>query len=210
MVCQSRLHQWSLVFKMYTDGNEGRWFEGRYMNWVKSTFPLWRESPAITLCPVATAVKDPPDAFSAWQPNEPLGRTSSGSVVPGATSYGINDGLCPSHWATCDVEGSANIPVLFDCISMGGFPFDEHGPPECDSVGCYLELKVRGEYPMCINRHGYGINMLFMDWSVQKVGLKRLWTFKWHPGYETSGPWTKTGGVLPEDWPRWMRGFKDY
>jgi hypothetical protein len=52
--------------------------------------------------------------------------------------------------------------------------------------------------------------MLFMDWSVRKVGLKELWTLKWHRSYDTAGPWTKAGGVKPEDWPQWMRIFKDY
>ena len=31
---------------------------------------------------------------------------------------------------------------------------------------------------MCINRHHGGINMLFADWSVRKVGLKELWTLE--------------------------------
>jgi hypothetical protein len=49
-----------------------------------------------------------------------------------------------------------------------------------------------------------------MDWSVHRVGLKQLWTLKWHREYDTGGPWTKTGGALPGDWPPWMRKFKDY
>jgi prepilin-type processing-associated H-X9-DG protein len=62
----------------------------------------------------------------------------------------------------------------------------------------------------CRNRHSGHINGLFLDWSVRKVGLKELWTLKWHREYNTRGPWTKAGGVKPEDWPQWMRGFKDY
>ena len=54
------------------------------------------------------------------------------------------------------------------------------------------------------------VNSLFMDLSVRKVGLKELWTLKWHKQYNTNGPWTMAGGVQPEDWPQWMRGFKDY
>jgi hypothetical protein len=49
-----------------------------------------------------------------------------------------------------------------------------------------------------------------MDWSVRKVGLKELWTLKWHREYNTRGPWTKAGGMQPEDWPKWMRKFKEY
>ncbi len=53
--------------------------------------------------------------------------------------------------------------------------------------------------------------MLFRDWSVRKVGLKELWTLKWDDRrFDTNGPWTMAGGVQPEDWPAWMRGFKDY
>jgi hypothetical protein len=48
------------------------------------------------------------------------------------------------------------------------------------------------------------------DWSVRKVGLKGLWTLKWHREYNTGGPWTRAGGVRAEDWPAWMRKLKDY
>jgi len=42
------------------------------------------------------------------------------------------------------------------------------------------------------------------------VGLKQLWTLKWHRQYNTCGEWTKAGGIQPDDWPPWMRGFRDY
>jgi len=67
-----------------------------------------------------------------------------------------------------------------------------------------------GMWRSCFNRHDAGINCLFMDWSVRKVGLKELWTLKWNMQFDTANPWTKAGGVQPEDWPEWMRGFKDY
>ncbi len=34
-----------------------------------------------------------------------------------------------------------------------------------------------------------------MDWSVRKVGLKELYTLKWHKSFNTRGPWTQAGGV---------------
>jgi hypothetical protein len=49
-----------------------------------------------------------------------------------------------------------------------------------------------------------------MDWSVRKIGLKEVWTLKWHKAYDTMGPWTKAGGVTADDWPEWMRRFKEY
>ena len=62
----------------------------------------------------------------------------------------------------------------------------------------------------CINRHNGHINGLFLDWSVRKVGLKELWTLKWHMQFDTANKWTKAGGMQPENWPEWMRNFKDY
>jgi len=61
-----------------------------------------------------------------------------------------------------------------------------------------------------MNRHNGHINSLFMDWSVRKIGLKELWTLKWSPDFDTANVWTRAGGALPDDWPEWMRGFKDY
>jgi hypothetical protein len=49
-----------------------------------------------------------------------------------------------------------------------------------------------------------------MNWSVRKVDLKELWTLKWHRSFNTHGSWTRVGGVALEDWPKWMKGFKDY
>ena len=64
---------------------------------------------------------------------------------------------------------------------------------------------------VCIDRHGNGsVNMVFMDGSSRRVGLKELWMLKWHTGFDTTGSWTRSGGVVPSDWPLWMRKFKDY
>ena len=62
----------------------------------------------------------------------------------------------------------------------------------------------------CISRHNERINMLFMDWSTREVGLKELWTLKWHKTFNTAGLWTRAGGAVPTDWPLWMRNFTDY
>ena len=62
----------------------------------------------------------------------------------------------------------------------------------------------------CIDRHNGFCNLVFMDWSVRHVGLKELWTLKWNRAFDTNGVWTKAGGALPEDWPAWLRLYKDY
>ncbi len=68
----------------------------------------------------------------------------------------------------------------------------------------------KGQMAFFINRHNEYTNSLFLDWSVRKVGLKELWTLKWYEAFNTANQWTRAGGVKPEDWPEWMRSFRDY
>jgi len=90
---------------------------------------------------------------------------------------------------------------------------DYEGPPQIESERSWIEW---GSF--CMNRHNGYINGLFLDWSVRKIGLKELWTLKWYSDFDTwysddfdtSNSWTRAGGVQPEDWPEWMRNFKDY
>jgi prepilin-type processing-associated H-X9-DG protein len=86
---------------------------------------------------------------------------------------------------------------------------DNEAPPQNDAIPTDDRGPPHDQFS-CINRHSGGVNGLFLDWSVRKVGLKELWTLKWHKQFNTAGPWTKAGGVRPEDWPKWMRHFKDY
>ena len=110
-----------------------------------------------------------------------------------------------SAWVNAAVRGAASVPFFFDCAFQGAVPYETEAPPPYE--GCE---GPRSWYPTCINRHDGGVNYLFMDWSVRKVGLKELWTLKWERGFDTAGPWTKAGGVQLEDWAAWMRKFKDY
>lgn len=61
-----------------------------------------------------------------------------------------------------------------------------------------------------LNRHEGNVNAIFLDYSVQSVGLKRLFMLNWHRGFNKTNARTRVGGVLPEDWPEWMSSFKDY
>jgi prepilin-type processing-associated H-X9-DG protein len=100
----------------------------------------------------------------------------------------------------------AAIPALLDAGEPSGKPRDDSKPPlfrHWAGVGPIMDT-------FCMNRHNEQVNGLFLDWSVRKIGLKELWTLKWNYWYNTAGPWTKAGGVQPEDWPEWMRRFKDY
>lgn len=95
-----------------------------------------------------------------------------------------------------------NIPVLLDAT------IPSYGMSEFISASETEPAEVRGNF--LIDRHNGGINGLFLDGSVRPVGLKELWTLKWTLNFDAAGKWTKAGGVQPEDWPAWMRNFKEY
>ncbi len=131
----------------------------------------------------------------------------------------IQDRPVEWNWRTPDVKGAGKIPVFGDSMWRGGGPTS--GDPAEERSGLGIERSypptVDGEWigadgemkHFCIDRHNGRIDMLFMDWSVREVGLKELWTLKWHRKFNTNGPWT-TPNVMPRDWPGWMQKFKDY
>jgi prepilin-type N-terminal cleavage/methylation domain-containing protein len=230
VACQSNLHQWGVMFSMYATENDGKWFSWLFHDeifiqpWVETMWPYYRSSSDVLLC--ATASKHTPrDAelyhwhggkFSAWHwVWAPRSRAYG--------SYGLNNWVYhvpgqekspyPNswHWKTVAVSGTGNIPVLLDSAWWGVWPNAEDSPPAYDGMltGDWSENGCAMSY-FCIDRHNACVNALFMDWSVRKVGLKQLWTLKWHREFDTAGPWTKAGGVKSEDWPQWMRTFEDY
>jgi len=229
VVCQSRLRELGLQSAIYTQEHVSSARAASPGGWW---LPFWyRElllDPGLLLCPSAPMPLAGPsvpwgDAFHAYAFGrvDPAAPPEKRSVL-GYASYGWNGWLCyadASPWKpmclTPDVKGPSRVPLLFDCAQrVAGLlhldpppkqPFT--APPEPDTSSSYYGNRVS---PLCIQRHGEGIKMLFLDWSVRGVGLKELWTLKWHKEYDTSGPWTKAGGVQPEQWPAWMRRFKDY
>jgi hypothetical protein len=100
---------------------------------------------------------------------------------------------------------------LLDCWWIFGDPYPKAPPPEYHGDYSTSSARVNQMKMFCISRHHLGFtNALFLDWSVRKIGLKELWALEWSREFDTAGPWTKAGGVRPEDWPPWMQNFKDY
>jgi len=110
--------------------------------------------------------------------------------------------LCPKARRTGQ-KNAAAVPVLMDCGFMLVRPEPYDPPPEQD--GQFLWSFGGGVQRACTDRHNGAVNLLFMDWSTRKVGLKDLWTLKWHRTFETAGPYTAVGGMTNADWPTWLR-----
>ncbi len=228
VACQSNLRQWGVVLSMYMNEHNSQ------LNWSQGV-PWWKwsrwysaDSNDLLLCPAARRLNesDPEwkktaaagfavgSKFTAWMRHD--------DVVGGTPfygSYGFNT------WGASVLGGDATVPHIKGTVSsnlfrMGGSqtPILPDAPvwwvsggsldPPPAYDGDFSELSALSA--VCMNRHGGAINSLFLDSSARRVGLKELWTLRWCLNFDTAGPWTKAGGVQPEDWPQWMRRFKDY
>jgi prepilin-type processing-associated H-X9-DG protein len=222
-VCLSNLYKWGQIFQAYTADNDG-FFPAReygtsagYRKMWPYVYKPYYDDLRMRFCPTA----DKPElttgtfgtwnlGFGAWNP-EPI--PGEGQSLTG--SYGMNRyiedakggsiGTDPAFWRHVEVDGASQIPILMDCMYLyyRASSFDD--PPDYD--GDFNDNEMQW---ICINRHNGFINVVFMDWSARKVGLKELWTLKHSRTFDTCGPWTKCGGVHPYYWPPWMRGFQDY
>jgi len=218
-VCLANLHRWGTVFEAFVEDNDGYFLSGNGGGigfwWIETLWP-YHEDRRLLLCPQAPSPvlgPEPPNpAFLAWQANEYVG------------SYGVNGWVCnvrdewgvwgrspgSEYWKRPDVQGSGNIPVFGGMWWVDAWPRAVDVPPAAGGMLLPDRPNLNEMQRLCVNRHNGAENLLFMDFSARKVGLKELWTLKWHRSYNTEGPWTKAGGALPSDWPQWMRPFKDY
>jgi hypothetical protein len=220
-VCRSNLHQWAIVCDLFAQDNDGLFLSGEGGGsggwWIETLWPYHQDS-RLLRCPMANDLHSGPwlerQSYHAWIANRYVG------------SYGINGWTCNPepgrnhlwgrspvdfHWRTLSMQSkNANdILVFSDMWWVDAWPRDtdypldyETNPPD--------RVNTNEMERVCVNRHDGAINCLFMDLSIRKVGLKGLWTLKWHRQFNTAGPWTKAGGVQPNDWPQWMSKFKDY
>lgn len=221
--CQANLHQWALIWAMYTEDNNG-YFPSQVLVW-RDLVEQYHKEKKITLCPTATKLysdnAQPP--FGAWEQTWGQAETDA-SGQPVASSYGLNQWVLNADtvvggrtlenlWRTINIKGAGDVLYLGDCAISGATVQASDNPPEYDgdcanvwgTGGSNDEMKR-----FCMNRHDGNMMGLFMDSSTRKVGLKELWTLKWHRNFNTTGFWTKAGSAQPEDWPVWMRNFKDY
>ena len=227
VVCQTHLKQWSLCLAMYTSDFDGHfmpgidedWETGRY-SWIYTLIPYYEE-PDIRLCPKAPRTLEEGGTlpWTAWDVSitNPADFSYLKDRLYKVGSYGINwwindsDLVVGAHeatgkWRRTGQKNAGAIPVLMDCGFMLVRSETYDPPPEQD--GEFAWSFGGGMRRVCTNRHHGNVNMLFMDWSTRKVGLKELWTLKWHRAFETNNAWTPAGGVIASDWPAWMRQFE--
>lgn len=197
---------------------------GLHGYWADSLRSYYGNVGDARLCPRTTKIateigrSDPfqGSKFVAW------GYTSDSWGVAGDYgSYGINSWVYNSdqddiwgfsttnNWRKINVSGASNIPLFMDSQTVEQWPSHLDQPPIEDDEP-YSSSAANTIKRVCINRHSGGVNYIFFDLGVRKVGLKELWKLKWHRTFDINGPQTLAGGAQPGDWPGWMKGFDDY
>ena len=230
--CLATLKQWNLIASMHTEENDGKFWDSApgtpgywYPRYLEERYKSWKKN-KLWFCPSATKPITDEDGvtaptfniYNAW--GIFTGAELSRDGIAG--SYGIN-GYCliPASastttyesgistefgWKTAGGRNAAQVPWFVEALRFDLWPLPTDAPVDNEFAAWSGNLMGR----CAINRHQGFVNAAFMDWSARKVGIKELWTLKWHKQFDTSGPHTMAGGKRSEDWPDWMRRFKDY
>ena len=185
---------------------------------------------ALRCCPTATQPRTTETgAVGPGKDKEPFAAwgTGTGSFLKKGDygSYGINgwledkpdsqaiaQGRPPENFwrKMINITNSSNVPLLTDAQHLDGWPEPDHAPP------AQRDTKWGGtsQFTRLVqDRHNERQNCGFVDGSVKTIGLKELWTLKWHRNYNVAGPWTNAGGADRAKWTgaaSWMANFKSY
>jgi prepilin-type processing-associated H-X9-DG protein len=164
-----------------------------------------RASRNLILCPAAAkpAIWGAKYPFAAWY--------SDYDDVLVCGSYTVNFWLANINdydwkfWGTTNTRYAASVPLLADgnWKDAEPEPMDEPWQTREQMVEWGWQPNQNEIKRVCVDRHGPAVNMVFLDFSVRKVGLKELWLLKWHR------QWPEGRNHLPV-WPDWMQDFKDY
>lgn len=232
VVCQSNLRQWGQFFLMYANDSNGCFMPGwtdtlstkKGDIWIDALWSYYGDTGNICICPEAKTFDSSRELFSTtW---DIRGHYGIRNYISG--SYGHNGWVAnprPNSQMPVTVAGgtpdafvrksgekmSYRIPLFMDSLWFSGYPSHTDEPPEFngapfwDSGGTINNMKR-----FCFDRHNGYVGAVFLDMSVSKVGLKELWTLKWHRNFNTGGPWTEAGGVSSENWPEWMIRYTSY
>jgi type II secretory pathway pseudopilin PulG len=225
VACQSSLHQWALFWSMYASDNDGNFHDDaggetstsakRWPSMLRSLYSNIK----MRLCPMATK----PETEGGIHPFAAWGIYGDGTYG----SYGFNEWLSKrtkvesydasfkdNYFGNVNAKPANNIPVFLDCAWYDVWPFHTNVPPSSDGDLSNCTGDRGSEMKrVCLNRHDGFVNCAFLDWSIRKVGLKELWTLKWHKKFDTAGEWTKAGGATTAKWQAkapWIVKFKDY
>lgn len=209
--CLSNIRQMGMAFDLYTHDSKGKAFYYRNSKetfWMNVLKKYQNNNIKIRLCPNASEPANPMgwgNVFNAWGPstdvnswlyenpgsycfNGWLYRLDSGTGSnPGS---GGNGGIDFSKGQAADyfnlpVKQSSEVPLFADSFWVDAWPKPTDRPP---SNVKFINRSVEDQennmmMRVCIARHGWSVNVVFVDGHAENVELPRLWELKWHNRY---------------------------
>ena len=234
VACLNKLKQWGLFFSMYAEDYDGKFMLG-FSNqptanrWVYALGDYYKWDDEFTCCPNAMKPWYDINGNTSGEEGTEAGANMAWGYVnqshwakPMKGSYGINGwvvnpdpgeephkerGDASYFWRGPAVQGAGFVPLFIEGKRYNGMPLHTDTPPAINGEE-WNDVSQMARF--CIDRHDGFEGCLFLDFSVRKVGLKELWTLRWHRKYDIAGPYTKSGGAIATDWPDWLRNYKDY
>ncbi len=179
------------MMEIIHDGNDQYWFH-QLKDYLGDTAYADEkgdtENQSVAVCPRTTVPGPsgyyPGSATEAW-----------GAFGNAAGSYGVNLWMQPYgvfeddsfprdqyFYKIDNIPNASNTPSVGDSIWVGAWPeINDRPPPN-------LKFGMMGHGPsareqmgrFCIDRHNFGINLVFMDGHVSQVELPDLWKIDWH------------------------------
>jgi prepilin-type N-terminal cleavage/methylation domain-containing protein len=199
-VCNSSMHQWALIWKMFSDDNAGFEFNQIQDNippistamfpnrdglndWLDTIRENYSESLPVEMwmCPYATKLftEGGINPHMAWEKEGWRGSfvinlwMAKGNVVdrPGGTIM--------RSWGSPAMAGAQYAPVQMDGQWKDMEPFPEDVPLKTETA--MWTPNAEEMQRACIKRHApYHVYALFLDWSVRRLTIKELWLQKWN------------------------------
>jgi prepilin-type N-terminal cleavage/methylation domain-containing protein len=222
VICVSNLKQQHLTWEMYAQDNDGKYVPGAFdgdteaTTWVTVLAPYYGEMLDSLICPSTDKDRDWQNSVfehnAVWRFYKPLNYNGQDITIYG--SYGLNSWIgCPKsdigpenekkiYRKKSRVKSPSQVPHLLDAFIWQQLVEPQYGPwvetedwPN-DGLG-------NGEMAsFTLKRHGgKTTGCLFIDGSAVQVELKKLWTYRWYRGFDTSGDWTREDA----EWPDWMK-----
>jgi hypothetical protein len=174
VACQANLHQWGLMFSMYTGSNDGKFFTlvggDTWIEPMRSYYGNCEDS--LFLCPMAKKpYVEQPEPLPADPALDTVTKKRFWALkyIGGGTkyhawwlfeptlfcSYGLNDWVMDhpvgpinmdSLWRSSDVKDSSNVPVFLDCVWRGSRPHYLDPPPADENYPPRIPLGADMQY----------------------------------------------------------------
>jgi len=211
VICKNNLHQWSLLFKMFTDDNDGKYMDRNGANdWPQVLMGAFPDAinEDMLACPMATktVAQGARNPYIAWGPYTfgPYNFIGSYGInlwVSNEPGNALLDPGVRGYWRSPNIRGAEYGLLLIDSQQSNIEPYPEDEPLEFEAYlwnpGAQDEIRRA-----CIKRHSpYHVNGLFLDCSTKRLTIKEIWRVKWYVDWPMNAP-------LP-DWPYWMSDVPD-